>query len=165
MPDTAYLSVSATTYTYIIPFSASQDQTIEAQAKMGDNNAQTLPEGITSLLDTDLYKLTMQCAVLKYFPTSGMFPRPWVLVSYVYWARSANPICEIEVTYSFTNRTKDMKFTRRGYKWLVEQINSTSCSYTYLHEIPQLMYLRHRTRKHQYNLRRSGLPQRALFLP
>ena len=27
-----------------------------------------LPEGVFSLLDTDLYKLTMQCAVLKYFP-------------------------------------------------------------------------------------------------
>lgn len=27
-----------------------------------------LPEGISSLLDTDLYKLTMQCAILKYFP-------------------------------------------------------------------------------------------------
>ena len=30
-----------------------------------------LPEGVFSLLDTDLYKLTMQCAVQKYFPNVG----------------------------------------------------------------------------------------------
>jgi len=30
---------------------------------------QDLPEGIFSLMDTDLYKLTMQCAVLKYLPS------------------------------------------------------------------------------------------------
>ncbi|KAL1952826.1 hypothetical protein VTO42DRAFT_4115 [Malbranchea cinnamomea] len=65
---------------------------------MSDQPTQPLPEGIFSLLDTDLYKLTMQCAVLKYFPTS-------------------------EVTYSFTNRTSNMKFTRRAYRWLLEQIN------------------------------------------
>ena len=28
----------------------------------------SLPEGIFTLLDTDLYKLTMQCAILKYLP-------------------------------------------------------------------------------------------------
>lgn len=27
-----------------------------------------LPGGVFSLLDTDLYKLTMQCAILKYLP-------------------------------------------------------------------------------------------------
>lgn len=56
-----------------------------------------LPEGIFSLLDTDLYKLTMQCAILKYLP-------------------------DIEVTYAFTNRTPDMKLTRKAYKWILEQV-------------------------------------------
>lgn len=37
---------------------------------MGSDHAalSELPEGIFSLLDTDLYKLTMQCAILKYLP-------------------------------------------------------------------------------------------------
>lgn len=56
-----------------------------------------LPEGIISLLDTDLYKLTMQCCVLKYFP-------------------------DVQVTYKYTNRTPDMKFTREAVRWLSKQI-------------------------------------------
>jgi nicotinate phosphoribosyltransferase len=55
------------------------------------------PEGIFSLLDTDLYKLTMQCAVLKYFP-------------------------DTYVRYKFTNRTPHMKFTREAFNWLHTQI-------------------------------------------
>jgi nicotinate phosphoribosyltransferase len=58
-----------------------------------------LPEGIFSLLDTDLYKLTMQCCVLKYFP-------------------------DVQVTYGFTNRTPDMKFSRAAVNWLSRQIES-----------------------------------------
>ncbi|KAI9799907.1 MAG: nicotinate phosphoribosyltransferase [Piccolia ochrophora] len=87
-----------------------------------------LPEGIFSLLDTDLYKLTMQCAVLKYFP-------------------------DVYVTYGFTNRTPDKKLSRRAFKWLEAQIQKlgnielsteeqmylrTTC--TYLNQ-PYLRYL------------------------
>ncbi|KAL7267159.1 nicotinate phosphoribosyltransferase, partial [Rhizina undulata] len=55
-------------------------------------------DGIHSILDTDLYKLTMQCAVLKWFP-------------------------DAEVSYAFNNRTPDLKFTRRGFEWLKAKIN------------------------------------------
>lgn len=57
------------------------------------------PEGITSLLDTDLYKLTMQCCVLKFFP-------------------------DVQVTYSFTNRTPEKKLNRRAFTWLQTQVDS-----------------------------------------
>ena len=59
----------------------------------------TLPEGIFSLLDTDLYKLTMQCCILKFFP-------------------------DVAVTYGFTNRTPDKKLSRAAFKWLQAQVNS-----------------------------------------
>ncbi|KAI9706679.1 MAG: nicotinate phosphoribosyltransferase [Candelina mexicana] len=62
----------------------------------GENGA--LPEGILSLLDTDLYKLTMQSAVLKYFP-------------------------DAEVTYAFTNRTPNMRLTRAAFHWMEQQIH------------------------------------------
>jgi nicotinate phosphoribosyltransferase len=52
-----------------------------------------------SLLDTDLYKLTMQCCILKFFP-------------------------DISVTYSFTNRTPDKKLNRAAFRWLQAQVDS-----------------------------------------
>ncbi|KPI46061.1 Nicotinate phosphoribosyltransferase [Cyphellophora attinorum] len=55
------------------------------------------PEGVFSFLDTDLYKLTMQCAVLKFFPS-------------------------IEVAYAFTNRTPSMRLNRAAFAWLETQI-------------------------------------------
>ena len=60
-------------------------------------DGQPSPDGVCSLLDTDLYKLTMQCAVLKYFP-------------------------DISVSYKFTNRTPHMRLTRRAFNWLSAQI-------------------------------------------
>lgn len=55
------------------------------------------PEGVFSFLDTDLYKLTMQCAVLKHFPAT-------------------------EVEYKFTNRTPEMRLNREAFSWLQEQV-------------------------------------------
>ncbi|KAH9818953.1 putative NAPRTase family protein, partial [Teratosphaeria destructans] len=54
-------------------------------------------DAVRSLLDTDLYKLTMQCAVLKYFP-------------------------RVPVQYRFTNRTPHMRLNRRAFHWLQEQV-------------------------------------------
>ncbi|KAF2007330.1 nicotinate phosphoribosyltransferase [Amniculicola lignicola CBS 123094] len=65
---------------------------------MAESNADVLPEGIFSLLDTDLYKLTMQCCILKFFP-------------------------HISVSYGFTNRTPDKKLNRAAYKWLQVQVD------------------------------------------
>ncbi|KAK5002202.1 nicotinate phosphoribosyltransferase [Cryomyces antarcticus] len=72
-----------------------------------NGEAGTLPEGVMSLLDTDLYKLTMQCAVLKYFS-------------------------EVEVEYNFTNRTQDMKLNRAAFagsrrKQTVRWVWTTKC--------------------------------------
>src|SRR5271170_51381 len=69
---------------------------------MDFNCSSPFPEGVISFLDTDLYKLTMQCAVLKYFP-------------------------DIQVTYAFKNRTPEKKLSRGAFRWLQIQINSKSC--------------------------------------
>jgi nicotinate phosphoribosyltransferase len=63
------------------------------------NGSSKFPEGVISFLDTDLYKLTMQCAVLKYFP-------------------------DVLVTYAFKNRTPEKKLSRAAFRWLHVQISS-----------------------------------------
>lgn len=65
---------------------------------MDFNSSSPFPEGVISFLDTDLYKLTMQCAVFKYFK-------------------------DVPVSYAFTNRTPDKKLSRAAFKWLNEQIH------------------------------------------
>ncbi|KAJ0359329.1 hypothetical protein COL154_008358 [Colletotrichum chrysophilum] len=64
---------------------------------MDFNSSSPFPEGVISFLDTDLYKLTMQCAVFKYFR-------------------------DVPVTYAFTNRTPEKKLSRTAFNWLQEQI-------------------------------------------
>ncbi|KEY68347.1 hypothetical protein S7711_01125 [Stachybotrys chartarum IBT 7711] len=65
---------------------------------MDFNSSSPYPEGVISFLDTDLYKLTMQCAVFKYFR-------------------------DLSVTYAYTNRTPDKKLSRKAFEWLQAQIN------------------------------------------
>lgn len=64
---------------------------------MDFNSSSPYPEGVISFLDTDLYKLTMQCAVFKYFRN-------------------------VHVTYAYTNRTPEKKLSRAAHRWLAEQI-------------------------------------------
>ncbi|OAA62062.1 nicotinate phosphoribosyltransferase [Niveomyces insectorum RCEF 264] len=65
---------------------------------MAFNSSSPYPEGVISFLDTDLYKLTMQCAVFKYYR-------------------------DVPVTYSFTNRTPEKKLSRAAFQWLTEQVH------------------------------------------
>ena len=64
---------------------------------MDFNSSSPYPEGVISFLDTDLYKLTMQCAVLKYYK-------------------------DVPVTYAFTNRTPEKKLSRKAFLWLEDQV-------------------------------------------
>ncbi|KAH6853600.1 Quinolinate phosphoribosyl transferase [Chaetomium sp. MPI-CAGE-AT-0009] len=64
---------------------------------MDFNSSSPYPEGVISFLDTDLYKLTMQCAVLKYYKN-------------------------VPVTYAFTNRTPEKKLSRKAFRWLEDQV-------------------------------------------
>ncbi|KAI0107891.1 nicotinate phosphoribosyltransferase [Nemania sp. FL0031] len=64
---------------------------------MDFNWSSEYPEGVLSFLDTDLYKLTMQNAVFQHYP-------------------------DVQVTYAFTNRTPEKKFSRKAFVWLCDQI-------------------------------------------
>ncbi|GAP88734.1 putative nicotinate phosphoribosyltransferase [Rosellinia necatrix] len=65
---------------------------------MDFNWSSDYPEGVLSFLDTDLYKLTMQNAVFQH-------------------------CADVHVTYAFTNRTPEKKFSRKAFTWLCEQIS------------------------------------------
>ncbi|KAK0871498.1 nicotinate phosphoribosyltransferase [Friedmanniomyces endolithicus] len=64
---------------------------------MSTVNGQPHPEGVFSLLDTDLYKLTMHRALRQWFP-------------------------DVPVKYRFTNRTPHMQLNRRAFRWLQKQV-------------------------------------------
>ena len=79
-----------------------------------NGDSDPLPEGVHSLLDTDLYKLTMQSAVLKYFPETSMLMNTW-MISHVNLVATA-------VSYAFTNRTPNLKLNRQAFHWLQNQV-------------------------------------------
>lgn len=56
------------------------------------------PEGVASLLDTDLYKLTMQAAVLEHFP-------------------------DTEVSYRFYNRSPERALNADAFRWVQAQVH------------------------------------------
>lgn len=64
---------------------------------MDFNSSSPYPEGVISFLDTDLYKLTMQCAVLQHYK-------------------------DVPVSYKFTNRTPEKKLSRKAFLWLEDQV-------------------------------------------
>ncbi|KAF7525334.1 hypothetical protein G7054_g11125 [Neopestalotiopsis clavispora] len=64
---------------------------------MDSTASKHVPHGIFSLLDTDLYKLTMQCAILKFYPG-------------------------VNVSYTFINRALEQKFSRKAFHWFREQV-------------------------------------------
>lgn len=101
------------------------------------NSSSPYPEGVISFLDTDLYKLTMQCAVFKFFK-------------------------DVPVTYAYTNRTPDKKLSRTAFKWLEEQIGSVL-----LYNLCGIWILTliHRARKHLPFYRRVPVLEEALRLP
>ncbi|KAK4147748.1 Quinolinate phosphoribosyl transferase [Dichotomopilus funicola] len=82
---------------------------------MAFNSSSPYPEGVISFLDTDLYKLTMQCAVFKYYKN-------------------------VPVTYAFTNRTPEKKLSRTAFRWLedqVQKLGNISLSTEELHFLEQ----------------------------
>jgi nicotinate phosphoribosyltransferase len=66
---------------------------------MEPSSSQSRPSHIVSLLDTDLLKITTQCAVFRYFP-------------------------QVQVVYALENRTRQKQLSRAAFKWLETQIES-----------------------------------------
>lgn len=102
----------------------------------GTEDETTSVEGITSLLDTDLYKLTMQCAVLEGYPDVGLYsslPR-------VCGAQKLTINLGTEVTYAYTNRTPDLKLSRAAFEWLQHQVSGRNLPPSYRVEVVPMYF-------------------------
>jgi nicotinic acid phosphoribosyltransferase len=84
--------IAVTLFSRLLSFSTSRPPTLTVPSEV--------MAGVVSMLDTDLVKLTMHCAILRYFPM-------------------------VEVVYVLTNRTSDKKFSREAFESLQVQIKST----------------------------------------